>query len=95
MNRLDLPYYENDFCARLAFIEPFGTDWDTVSTDQLVELKNYLLSEWPCFQRAIIDDIRQGFSAASCVTSIFLTLKKYSRWFYECRELVKDALLHL
>lgn len=92
MIKHDLPYYENVICTRMAFIEPFRTDWEVVSIGNLTELRNYLAMEWLDFQRAIIDDIRCGFSASYCVMSIYRTLKKFSRWFYSQRDTIKNAL---
>lgn len=63
MNRHDLPYYENILCVRMSFIEPFCTDWEAVTVNHLIELKRCLIEEWLNFQRAIIEDIRCGFSA--------------------------------
>lgn len=94
MNRHDLPYYENILCARMSFIEPFCTDWDAVTVNHLIELKRCLIEEWLNFQRAIIEDIRCGFSATYCVRSIYQTLKKFSRWFFNLKDTIGMALAH-
>lgn len=94
MNRHDLPYYENILCVRMSFIEPFCTDWEAVTVNHLIELKKCLAEEWLNFQRAIIDDIRCGFCAAYCVRSIYHTLKKFSRWFFNLKDTIGNALVH-
>lgn len=94
MNRHDLPYYENILCARMSFIEPFCTDWDAVTVNHLIELKRCLIEEWLNFQRAIIEDIRCGFSATYCVRSIYQTLKKFSRWFFNLKDTIGMVLGH-
>lgn len=92
MTRYDLPYYENILCARMAFIEPFSTDWEVVSISNLTDLRNCLAEEWTNFQRAIIEDIQNGFCGSYCVMSIYRTLKKFSRWFYNQKEVIVKAL---
>lgn len=92
MNRYDLPYYDNILCSKMAFIEPFCTEWEIVSLNHLIELKDYLTNEWVNFQRAIFDDIRNGFCSSYCVMSIFKTLRKFSKWFYNKREAFCKAL---
>ena len=92
MDRYDLPYYENVLCARMAFIEPFGTDWETVTVAHLRDLRSCLVGEWPNFQRAIIEDIKNGFCADYCVRSIYHTLKKFSRWFVNLKDIIIRAL---
>lgn len=92
MIQYDLPYYDNVICSRMAFIEPFCTEWEVVTVHHLIELRNCLFSEWIDFQRAIIDDIRSGFSSSYCVRSIYQTLRKFSKWFYNCREVICKAL---
>lgn len=94
MNRHDLPYYENILCVRMSFIEPFCTDWEAVTVNHLIELKRCLIEEWLNFQRAIIEDIRCGFSATYCVRSIYQTLKKFSRWFFNIKDTIGMALGH-
>lgn len=92
MNRHDLPYYECVLCARMSFIEPFSTDWEAVTVNHLIELKRCLTEEWLNFQRAIIEDIRCGFCATYCVRSIYHTLKKFSRWFFNLKDTIGMAL---
>lgn len=92
MIRYDLPYYDNVICSRMAFIEPFCTEWKDVTVHHLIELKNCLNNEWVNFQRAIIDDIRSGFSSSYCVIAIYKTLKKFSKWFRNCREDICKAV---
>lgn len=94
MNRHDLPYYENILCVRMSFIEPFCTEWEAVTVNHLIELKRCLVEEWLNFQRAIIEDIRCGFSATYCVRSIYQTLKKFSRWFFGLKDTIGMALGH-
>lgn len=94
MNRHDLPYYENILCVRMSFIEPFCTEWEAVTVNHLIELKRCLIDEWLNFQRAIIEDIRCGFSATYCVRSIYQTLKKFSRWFFSLKDTIGMALGH-
>ena len=94
MNRHDLPYYENILCIRMSFIEPFCTEWEAVTVNHLIELKRCLVEEWLNFQRAIIEDIRCGFSATYCVRSIYQTLKKFSRWFFSLKDTIGLALGH-
>ena len=94
MNRHDLPYYENILCVRMSFIEPFCTEWEAVTVNHLIELKRCLIDEWLNFQRAIIEDIRCGFSATYCVRSIYQTLKKFSRWFFNLKDTICMALGH-
>ena len=88
----DLPYYENVFCARMAFIEPFCTDWEGVTIDNLIELKSCLDFEWENFQRAMINDTRTGSYSSYCATSVYRTLKKFSRWFHRFRDDICQAL---
>lgn len=92
MRTYDLPYYENVFCARMAFIEPFCTNWEVVTVNHLLELRNCLFQEWVNFQRAIIDDARSGSYSFYCVTSVYQTLKKFSRWFHRFRNEICMAL---
>lgn len=94
MKRHDLPYYENILCVRMSFIEPFCTDWDTVTVNHLLELRRCLTEEWLNFQRAIIEDTRCGFCATYCVRSIYHTLKKFSRWFFNIKDTIGMALGH-
>ncbi|WP_300912202.1 hypothetical protein [Paramuribaculum intestinale] len=94
MNRYDLPYYDNILCSRMAFIEPFCTEWEVVTLNHLIELKDCLTNEWVNFQRAIFDDIRNGFCSSYCVMSIFKTLRKFSKWFYNKREAFWNAMEH-
>lgn len=94
MNKYDLPYYENILCVRMSFIEPFCTDWEAVTVKHLIELKRCLTEEWLDFQRAIIEDIRCGFCATYCVRSIYRTLKKFSRWFFNLKDTIGIALRH-
>ena len=78
----------------MSFIEPFCTDWEAVTVKHLIELKRCLIEEWLNFQRAIIEDIRCGFSATYCVRSIYQTLKKFSRWFFSIKDTICMALAH-
>lgn len=94
MNRHDLPYYDNILCVRMSFIEPFCTDWEAVTVNHLIELKRCLIEEWLSFQRAIIEDIRCGFSATYCVRSIYQTLKKFSRWIFSLKDTIGMELCH-
>ena len=78
----------------MSFIEPFCTEWEAVTVNHLIELKRCLVEEWLNFQRAIIEDIRCGFSATYCVRSIYQTLKKFSRWFFSLKDTIGMALGH-
>ena len=78
----------------MSFIEPFCTEWEAVTVNHLIELKRCLVEEWLNFQRAIIEDIRCGFSATYCVRSIYQTLKKFSRWFFSLKDTIGMALRH-
>lgn len=78
----------------MSFIEPFCTEWEAVTVNHLIELKRCLVEEWLNFQRAIIEDIRCGFSATYCVRSIYQTLKKFSRWFFSLKDTIGMELGH-
>lgn len=94
MSTYDLPYYENVLCARMSFIEPFCTDWEAVNVNHLIELKSCLVQEWINFQRAIFADMQSGFCGSYCVRSIYYTLKKFSKWFYNLKDVICKALNH-
>lgn len=94
MSTYDLPYYENVLCERMSFIEPFCTDWEAVNVNHLIELKDCLDKEWMNFQRAILADMQSGFYGSYCVRSIYCTLKKFSRWFYDLKDIICMALKH-
>lgn len=94
MSTYDLPYYENVLCERMSFIEPFRTDWEAVNVNHLIDLKNCLAKEWLNFQRAILADMQSGFYGSYCVRSIYCTLKKFSRWFYNQKDVICLALRH-
>lgn len=76
----------------MSFIEPFCTAWEAVTVNHLIELKRCLINEWLNFQKAVIEDIRYGFSATYCVRSINQTLKKFSRWFFNLKDTIGMAL---
>ena len=63
-----------------------------MTVNHLIELKRCLVEEWLNFQRAIIEDIRCGFSGIYCVRSIYKTLKKFSRWFFNLKGTIVLAL---
>lgn len=92
MNIYDLPYYENILRVKMSFIEPYCTAWEAVTINNLIELKKCLVEEWINFQRAIIEDVRGGFCATYCVRSIYHTLKKFSRWFSNLKDVICKAL---
>lgn len=94
MSTYDLPYYENVLCERMSFIEPFYADWEAVNVNHLIELKDCLEKEWSNFQRAILADMQSGFYGSYCVRSIYCTLKKFSRWFYDLKDIIRMALKH-
>lgn len=88
MATIALPYIENDICSRLSFIEPFCTGWHSVELSHLGELKEYLQNNWTNFETAVHDDMRKGFHGFHFLTTIYLSLKKFTRWYVQCQEII-------
>lgn len=86
-----LPYYECEVHARLSFIEPFCTDWESVRPANLKILKDYLSETWMYFNEALQADIGRGCIAANSIISIYYTLKKFTRWFAQWHFIIQES----
>lgn len=86
-----LPYYECEVHARLSFIEPFCTDWESVRSSNLRILRDYLTDTWMYFNEAMQTDIGRGCVASNSIISIYYTLKKFTRWFARWYSVIQES----